>query len=220
MRGRRLLMHQFTVLAAIGPWVTRRPRAAETDVVFGYARAQAPMIYALLFVVMVEGTALALLVPWPVVHTILVVVHTYAALLLLGSAAATHIRPHVIGRDDVRVRYGVGFELRIPLATIANAKARTRSSDAASIHLADGHLDVVVSGQTNVVIDLTDPIRVEQPLDGTASQVEIYADEPREFVRVLNQARAKDSSSAADLSVPAGSVPDHDGSTGTRRSSR
>ncbi|NEE54651.1 hypothetical protein G3M55_59935, partial [Streptomyces sp. SID8455] len=73
---------------------------------------------------------LALVIPWPLVHAILLVVDVYGVVLVLAIHAACVTRPHVVEADgSLRLRYGALFDLRVPVSLIASARVERRYPD-------------------------------------------------------------------------------------------
>ncbi|OPF71301.1 hypothetical protein VT50_0234065 [Streptomyces antioxidans] len=202
--ARQLLRHEARALHSLGMWaLRRRHQIPEGALAVAYTGPQTAMLYGMVFVSVIETVALALLVPWPVVHAITLVVDVYGVVLVLALHAACVVRPHVVGSDgSLRIRYGALFDLRVPAAAIAAARVDRRYPDARLVRLGpDGVLDLAVGGQTTVTVELTEPVTFVRPLGrrGVARTLRFHADDPREAVAVLTRARtgvAPDSSAA------------------------
>ncbi|MFC9246596.1 hypothetical protein ACFT7S_22180 [Streptomyces sp. NPDC057136] len=142
---------------------------------------------------MAETVALALVIPWPVVHAVLLVVDVYGVLLVLALHAACVTRPHLIGSDgSLRIRYGGLFDLAVPAAAVASARVDRRYPEGRLVQLnPDGVLDLAVGSQTTVTVELTAPIGFVRPLGkpGLARTVRFHADDPRAAVAALTRAR-------------------------------
>jgi len=187
---RPVAAHQLRALASLGLWlVRRRDGVGAGGVGFGYSRDQTAMMLLMLSSIVIEGVAVLYLVSWPVLHTIMLVLHVYAVTLTLGLIAAALTRPHVIGGGHLRLRYGAGFDLRVPLELVAGVRIERRIHDGGLIRLGGDLLEIVVGAQTNVTVELSEPIMVTRLLGrpGTASLIRIKADEPEEFVRELGR---------------------------------
>ncbi|MFG2407041.1 hypothetical protein ACGFR8_22360 [Streptomyces brevispora] len=197
---RRLLGHEVRALHSLGLWVLRRRHAVpEGALAAPYTGPQTAMMYGLLFVSVVETVMLALLIPWPVVHRILLVVDVYGVLLVLALHASCVVRPHVVGVDgSLRIRYGALFDLRVPAAAVAAARVERRYPGGKSVRLhPDGVLDLSVGGQTTVTVELTAPVGFVRPLGGRgqAHTVRFHADDPRSVVAALTPVRTAPSPS-------------------------
>ncbi|MFI6863250.1 hypothetical protein ACIBKZ_25705 [Streptomyces sp. NPDC050421] len=191
---RRLVVHELRALHSLRLWLVRRRHGVpEGALPVPYTGPQTAMMYGLVFVSVVETVMLALLIPWPVVHRILLVLDVYGVLLVLALHAACVARPHVVGPDgSLRIRYGALFDLRVPAASIAAARVERRFPEGRLVQLApDGVLDLAVGGQTTVTVELTEPLGFVRPLGrrGQALAVRFHADDPRAAVAALTRGR-------------------------------
>ncbi|MFD3655405.1 hypothetical protein [Streptomyces sp. NPDC058620] len=191
---RRLLAHEIRALYSLALWVVRRRHAVpDGALAVPYTGPQTAMMYGLVFVSVIETVALALVIPWPVVHAVLLVVDVYGVLLVLALHAACVTRPHVIGADgSLRVRYGGLFDLVVPAAAVASARVDRRYPEGRLVQLSpDGVLDLAVGSQTTVTVELTAPVGFVRPLGkpGLARTVRFHADDPRAAVAALTRAR-------------------------------
>ncbi|MFJ9107815.1 hypothetical protein [Streptomyces sp. NPDC102283] len=202
---RRLVVHEFRALHCLGLWVLRRrhrvPAGARP---FSYSEPQTGTMYAFLFVSVVETVVLALVIPWPLVHAILLVVDVYGIVIVLALHAACVTRPHLVEADgSLRLRYGALFELRAPAAVIAAARVERRFPDGGPVRVdEDGALDLAVGSQTTVTVELTEPVEFVRPLGrrGSARTLRFHADDPRAAVAALKGAAlAEDRTSSSPL---------------------
>ncbi|MFJ9028623.1 hypothetical protein ACIRQP_08875 [Streptomyces sp. NPDC102274] len=193
---RRLLAHEIRGFASLGRWVARRTHGVrEGDHAAPYTGPQTAMMYGLLFVAVVETVALAVLIPWPVVHRILLVLDVYTVLMVLALHAGCVTRPHVVGADgSLRIRYGSLLDLSVEAARIASVhvdRRYPRSGGLITFDPAhDGVLDLAVGGQTTVRVELTEPVTFVRPLGRRerARVVRFHADAPAALVKALDQA--------------------------------
>ncbi|MGW3331193.1 hypothetical protein ACWDF9_11685 [Streptomyces rubiginosohelvolus] len=187
---RRLIVHEFRALHSLGLWtVRRRHRIPEGARPFSYTEPQTGIMWAFLFVSVVETVVLALVIPWPLVHAILLVVDVYGIVIILALHAAAVTRPHLVGADgSLRLRYGALFDLRVPDAAIASARVERRFPDGGLVRVdEDGTLDLAVGSQTTVTVELTGPVEFVRPLGrrGSARTLRFHADDPRAVVAAL-----------------------------------
>ncbi|GAA1693571.1 hypothetical protein [Streptomyces yatensis] len=190
----RLLAHEVRSLHSLALWVLRRRhRIPEGALAVAYTGPQTAMMYGMVFVSVVETVALAMVIPWPAVHAVLLVIDVYGVVLILALHAACVVRPHVVGPDgSLRVRYGALFDLRVPAAAIAAARVDRRYPDGRLVRVsADGVLDLAVGSQTTVTVELTEPVKFVRPLgaEGLARTLRFHADDPREAVAALTRVR-------------------------------
>ncbi|MFF3410472.1 hypothetical protein ACFYW8_30565 [Streptomyces sp. NPDC002742] len=191
--ARRLVAHELQALHSLGLWVLRRRhQVPDGALAVAYTAPQTAMMYGLLFVSVIETTLLALVIPWPLVHAILLVVDGYGVVIVLALHTACVVRPHVVGADgSLRIRYGALFDLRVPAEVIATARVERRYPDARLLHLgADGMLDLAVGSQTTVTVELTQAVEFVRPLGarGFARTLRFHADDPRATVTALTLA--------------------------------
>ncbi|MCQ1578244.1 hypothetical protein [Streptomyces parvus] len=187
---RRLIVHEFRALHSLGLWsARRRHRIPEGARPFSYTEPQAGIMWAFLFVSVVETVVLALVIPWPLVHAIVLVVDVYGIVIVLALHAAAVTRPHLVEADgSLRLRYGALFDLRVPADAIASARVERRFPDGGPVRVdEDGTLDLAVGSQTTVTVELTGPVEFVRPLGrrGSARTLRFHADDPRAAVAAL-----------------------------------
>jgi hypothetical protein len=175
-------------------WVARRRAGVPAGATaVPYAREQAPMLLVVLFVMALETVGVEVLlralgVPsW--LRVAVLVIDVSGVVLGLGFAAACVTRPHVVTPDELRIRLGAYFDLRVPRDQISSVRLSRAYNENRTIDLADGRLGVAVSAQTNVVVELTGPITVRRPLGGLgrASTIRFFADAPGPVVTALRE---------------------------------
>ncbi|MEW1636441.1 hypothetical protein AB0469_20465 [Streptomyces sp. NPDC093801] len=189
---RRLLLHELRACASLGRWVARRPHGVRPgDLAAAYTGPQTAMMYGLLFVSLIETVGLALLIPWPAVHRVVLVFDVYGVLLVLALHAACVTRPHVVRPDGtLRIRYGALFDLTVPPDAVASARVDRRYPEGRLVGLSDdGVLDLIVGSQTTVTLELNSPLDFRRPLGARARArtVRFHADDPRALVTALRQ---------------------------------
>lgn len=191
----RVAAHELRAAGSLGLWVARRRTGIrDGDLAAPYTGPQTAMIYGLAFIALLETAALAVLIPWPLAHRIMLVLDGYGVLAILGLHAACVTRPHVIGPDGtLRIRYGALFDLTVPAAAISTARVERRYPQAWLLQVTeDGVLDLVVGNQTTVAVELAEPMEFVRPLGarGTARTIRFHADDPVAVVRALRPAVA------------------------------
>ncbi|MFI5519847.1 hypothetical protein [Streptomyces platensis] len=189
---RRLVVHELRALGSLGRWIRRGTHGVRPgDLAAAYTGPQTAMMYALLFVSVIETAGLAFLIPWPAVHRVLLVLDLYGVVLVLALHAACVTRPHVVRPDgSLRIRYGALFDLAVPPDAVASARVDRRSPEGRLITLSeDGVLDLIVGSQTSVTLELNRPLPFTRPLGGTeeAHTIRFHADDPRALVSALQQ---------------------------------
>ncbi|MFI1361875.1 hypothetical protein [Streptomyces griseochromogenes] len=189
---RSLVRHEARLFASLALWLTRRTHGADGGRAFGYARGQGATTAGLVVVCVVETFGMAVLLrEWPTAHRVVLALDIYTVVFVLGLHAATAVRPHVLTPDALRVRYGVHVDLRIPLTALSAVRRETRITH----RHADGELDLAVSSQTSVTLELSAPV-AHVPLFGLpreVSVVRLHADDAKAFVGALTRARTEPS---------------------------
>ncbi|WP_343238651.1 hypothetical protein [Streptomyces sp. SID8374] len=190
---RRLVVHEFRAVHSLGLWVVRRRhRLPEGALPVPYTEPQTGTMWAFLFASVLETVVLALVIPWPLVHLILLVVGVYGTVLIVALHATCVTRPHVVGADgSLRLRYGALFDLRVPAALVASARVERRFPDGGGLVRVggDGVVDLAVGSQTTVTVELTEPVEFVRPLGrrGSARTLRFHADDPRTAVAALTR---------------------------------
>lgn len=189
--GRRLVGIETRMLTDVVRWLARRgPRdVGPGDLAVPYAGAQAALRYGLAFAAVVETVVLALLVPWPIVHAVLLVLDVWGVYFVLGLQWSATVRPHVVGADgSLRLRSGPFLDVRVPAEAIARVRAARRYSGArAGVPDADGVVELPTGSETTVTVELTAPIVFTRPLGAHAEArtLRFYAPDPTAVVSAL-----------------------------------
>jgi hypothetical protein len=189
---RRVLGFDVAGVVSLVLWVARRrhgvPRGATAVT---YARAQTPTMALFLFVMVVElvlaDVLLRALDAPESVRVPILLVDAYGVLIGVAATAAGVTRPHVVTHDEVRVRWGAFLDVRLPRDRVVLVR-RVRNLDESGHVRVDGDtLVVAVAAQTNVVLDLDEPVTVVRPLGREAEvrRVRFFADDPDLAVRAL-----------------------------------
>ncbi|MEV7191431.1 hypothetical protein AB0N81_06435 [Streptomyces sp. NPDC093510] len=187
----RILGHELRVLASLVLWVARRRhgvREAAGERAFGHAKDQAATLYALTFICAVEAFGMSVLLrDWATVHAVVLVVHVYSVVLLIGVHAASVTHPHVLSPDALRVRQGAHRDLRIPLALVGAVRLERRFTH----EVADGVLDVPVASTTSLTLELTGPVTDVGFLGRRreVTTIRLHADDPKHLFTALTERR-------------------------------
>ncbi|MFI6702016.1 hypothetical protein ACIBJC_24125 [Streptomyces sp. NPDC050509] len=166
----------------------RTDGVGDADIAVGYARAQAPTSYGLVFVLVVETVGVSfMLVDVPVAHLSMLILDLYMVFLVLGLHAAAVTRPHVVGPGGLRVRRGAGLDLWIPLERIVSARYDLRFPHADKSE--DGVLEVAIASQTSITVELDRPVTAISLLGRRTEvrTVHCHADEPQAAVEAIRK---------------------------------
>ncbi|MGW1072633.1 hypothetical protein [Streptomyces sp. NPDC002537] len=184
-------VHEARTWTGLALWLTRRRDGVGDGVRgFGYARAQASTMYALVFVCLVETVGMTF---WtaamgiPVLHWTVLAADVYTVLLALGYHAGNVVRPHTVGPDGLRVRHGGALDVRIPARLLVDARPELRFPSGGETP--DGVLDLPVAGQTSLTVELSGPATVTRPLGRRREvrTVHCHADDPRAAVAAIRE---------------------------------
>lgn len=188
----RLLGHELRLLASVARWVGRRRYGVGPgDLAFSHARAQSAMLLGFGFVCVVETVGLHLLLAGlPVVQMIFLVLDVYTVVLIVGLHAAAVTRPHVVRADgSLRVRSGAHLDLLLPADRIASVRYDLRLNPGQDKQ--DGLLELPVASQTNVTVQLTEPVESVSLLGRRrpVTTLHFHADEARQLVGAARRGR-------------------------------
>ncbi|MEO3875660.1 hypothetical protein ABGB18_43340 [Nonomuraea sp. B12E4] len=192
----RILEFEAKGLAAVGLWLARRRHGVpDGATAVTYAKEQSFTMSLMMFAMLVETVVVDLLlvamdVPAGVRFAVLAL-DVYGLLFGVALAAACATRPHVVTADELRIRYGAYFDLRVPRHRIASVHTSRSYHESAMVSVTDGRLTVAVASTANVTIQLTEPITFERPLGALAEAhtIRFFADRPE---ILLNELRSED----------------------------
>ncbi|MFC4492804.1 hypothetical protein ACFPA8_01465 [Streptomyces ovatisporus] len=200
---RRITSFELRGLGALLLWPTGRRNGVPpgaTDV--PYAKEQFSTLLALASVMAVEAVAVEVLLQKldaPAgLRAVFLVLDGYSLLAVLAVLAARVTRPHVVSAGELRVRSGAFFDLRIPRRLIASVRTSRHYDERGLVTVEDGWCAVPVSSQTNVTVELTEPVTVVRPLGSRtkATAVRFFADDPGSAVEALRRSPDRPGTSA------------------------
>lgn len=192
---RRIMSFDVKSMASLGLWVLRRrdgvpPGATAVP----YAAEQIPMQLVLVFALALETVAVEVLLRAlgapDALRIVMLVLDLYGVLFCLMVMAACVTHPHVVTERELRIRYGVYFDLRIPRDSIVAVRQVRNLGESGTVSVRDGRLAVVVDSQTNVVVELAEPVVAVRPLGAEAevTEVRFFASDPASAVAALRDA--------------------------------
>nr|SBO96623.1 possible integral membrane protein [Nonomuraea gerenzanensis] len=191
---RMLVRAEHRNLASLALWVRRRQDGvAPGATALAYAKSQRPLLMMLLFAVVVQAIALEWMLAAsnaaPGLRAIVMAADVYQLLFVLALGAASTTRPHVVTAEELRIRYGGYFDLRVPRELIASVKVSRNYNARGVIKVTGGRLTLGVDAQTNLIVNLTRPIAVTRPLGRRehVTTIQFYADDPGSALRSLEE---------------------------------
>lgn len=183
-----LVRHELRLLVGLGLWVARRRNGVGSGTGFGYSRGQGTMMLGFGFVIVIESITMSVLLRnHPAVQRVWFTVDVYTLVLIIGMHAASVVRPHVLDAGHLRVRRAAHVDLRIPLENIAHVRRELRTTH----ERADGELNLAIGAQTNVTLELTEPVTHFTFLGRRQDVrlVRLHADEATDLVQAVKRAR-------------------------------
>lgn len=188
----RIMAFDLKGMVSLILWVTRRRDGVPPGATaVSYWREQLSTLLLFLFAMAVETVALDLLlrgIHAPAgLRNVILVIDLYGLLFGLAVGAGYVTRPHVVTADELRIRYGAFFDLRVPRGQIASVRLVRNFNEEGMIKVAGERLSVAASAQTNVLVELTEPITVVRPLGRRAEArvIHFFADTPKAVLDAL-----------------------------------
>lgn len=182
---RRIMGFDLRGLVSLGLFAVRRRHGVPSGAVaVSYAGGQLTVQLAFLFAMVLEAVGVDFLlrgVGAPSgLHAAILMVDVYSVLIVLAVIAACVTRPHVLSEDELRIRYGAFFDLRIPRERISSIRVVRNFNERGMVRVDGESLAVAVSSQTNVVVELDEPITAVRPLGKRVKvrTLRFYADDP------------------------------------------
>ena len=195
---RRLVANEAAIWRSLFLWsIRRRPGQGATARAFPYVKQVQPLLFAFLFVSVLELPIVHFLVPWEPAKLVLLVLGAWGLLWMLGYIAAMRVFPHLIDDDGLHIRHGASLDLLLRWDQIAAVRAdRDRVPTNKPLQF-DGDSDtraakVAILKQTRIAVELADPTRLDHP-DGTEHviAVKLYVDDARGFVAAARERLAQ-----------------------------
>jgi hypothetical protein len=120
-------------------------------------------------------------------------VTVYGVLWAYGFAASIRRNPHIVGPQQLRLRFGMLTDVGLSTRLIASARADRRGSHKRIVNVDDDTLSLATMGTTNVLAELEEPYAVDLGRHGvhTVRRLRFQADDPSAAVRTLRAAIAQ-----------------------------
>lgn len=188
-RVRRLVGFDTKGLVSLGLLAARKRHGVPAGAVaVTYSGAQLTLQLSFLFAMVVEAGVVEMLLRGigapEGLRMVILVVDVYSILIVLAIIAACVTRPHVLSDEELRIRYGAFFDLRVPRDRISSIRVAPNFNGKGMVRIEDGRLSVAVASQTNVVVELDEPVTVVRPLGkrAEARTLRFFADDPHLLV--------------------------------------
>jgi hypothetical protein len=170
-------------------FVFRRPKVPAGAVGFGYHQPILSVLIVFVVLSAVELVAVDLIVRrWTYVRIPLLVLSVWGIVWMLGLLFGLLTRPHAVGPDGIRVRFGAEIDIGIDWLSVdaVAIRRRNRVGKAPKVTLDDhgeATLHVRVANETNLEIELDRPAAVRLPHGTeTVRRISLYADDPKAFL--------------------------------------
>jgi hypothetical protein len=191
---RRIMGFDMQGMVSLVLWMARRRHGVPLGATaISYSGAQTAMMVAFLVAMTIELVVVEVLlrvIGTPAgVRTVILVADGYTILIVLAAIAAGVTRPHVISAEEVRIRYGAFFDLRVPRSHIAVVRRIRNFNERGMVKVDEDRLSVAVSSQTNVILELTEPVTAVRPLGRRCEirTIRFFADDPASAVHALQR---------------------------------
>ncbi|MNK61420.1 hypothetical protein D3C87_805800 [compost metagenome] len=197
----KLLILEARLWRSMYAWLRRRPLGPDD---FPY-HARSPMgllMGVLVLTTPLEVAILELLIPWPWLRIATLVGALYALLWVVMVFASLRSMPHRMTKQGVELRYGALAGGFIPYAQIAEAQVAMANAPqfGDGLQVENDSAYLAIAGETNLVLRLTEPMRLDKMFGQTAPVREIHfaTDEPKRMIERL-VARLKPAETEAAL---------------------
>ncbi|MET0811722.1 MAG: hypothetical protein ABWY03_01620 [Microbacterium sp.] len=155
--------------AEIGVWVSLyrfvfvRPRVPAGASGFRYHSPILTILVVFIVLSAIEIPIIDLMVhPWPWIRIPLLIAGIWGVTWMLGLLLGFLTRPHAVGPDGIRARYGADVDIDLPWDAVASVeRSRDVAEKAPKVRLEDGYgrtLALRIQNETNVLVVLERPV--------------------------------------------------------------
>lgn len=155
--------------AEIGVWVSLyrfvfvRPRVPAGASGFRYHSPILTILVVFIVLSAIEIPIIDLIVhPWPWIRIPLLIAGIWGVTWMLGLLLGFLTRPHAVGPDGIRARYGADVDIDLPWDAVASVeRSRDVAEKAPKVRLEDGYgrtLALRIQNETNVLVVLERPV--------------------------------------------------------------
>ena len=186
--AKRATMMELRGYQSLYRFVFRRPRVPAGAAAFSYHQPLLAILIVIIVVSTIEMVVVDVIVSrWTYVRVPLLVLSIWGLVYMLGLLFGMLVRPHAVGPDGIRVRYG--SEVDIPIGwgdvqSVTRRKTVIQEKQPKVTVDADGRatLHLRIMNETNIEVQLqrATPVRLPHGTE-TVSRVHLYADDPAAF---------------------------------------
>lgn len=182
----KLAKHELDMWRIISFLVRRKKNVPDGAVTFRYGSEQRAVFIALFIVSIVEIVVVEVIVPWNTVRMIVIVLSIYGAIWLVLFFLSFRINPHYLDDSHLVLRVGLLAEIRIELKNIASISAMHRTWENKFLSLSDGNAVIKHGSDTNIQIQLCEPISgVGDTASCFSNSVYCAVDDPKMFTSTV-----------------------------------
>jgi hypothetical protein len=192
--ARRATVAELRGYQSIYRFVFRRPRVPAGAVGFSYHQPILAILIVFIVVSAVEVVVVDFIVHrWAHVRIPLLVISIWGLVWMFGLLFGMLIRPHAVGPDGIRVRYGAEVDLPIAWDDIYSVSKRKRIIQAKEPKVTvdeygDATLHLRIGDETNIELKPERPLELRLPHGSeTVGKVTLYVDEPKAFMDVVRR---------------------------------
>ncbi|QWF82807.1 hypothetical protein [Amycolatopsis sp. CA-230715] len=191
------LRNDNRTLASTVTLLRRRRAVAPGAVAMPYVRAERALLLTLGGLSLVESVVFSFAKFPAMAHMILWFADGYTVLFTLGLLSSMITRPHTVSPEELRIRFGHYLDVRVPMGAVSSFRYEKKTYDAgAYVRFSGEEFMLVLDAETNVVVELTEPIAFTRPLGKQASArvIAFYADDPAAAAEACRDALSRHSS--------------------------
>ena len=186
----RAMLIEVRVWVSLLRWPFHRTRG---DACFGYGRGLRPLLWGVTALVVVEGGVVDVVLatilgpgsPWV---WVVLGVHVYALVWLVGLIASLHTEPHRLLENRLELRDGVFGSVSVPLASVTGVAARRGANSGRSGLRVDGSVALLAWGDATARVRIHGaggPVAVRGTARPEIATLDVTVDDPDAFVRAL-----------------------------------
>jgi hypothetical protein len=205
----RLVKQELRMMASVGGIFSGRRSSHPPGVsVVPYGSNMRSLLKVLIGVSILElvvvGVVVELFVSSAILRWGLLIVSLYMLVWVCAFTASMARNPHVVGPEQLRLRFGMLTDIGIPTRLISSARADRQGSHKHVVDVEDDTLSLSIMGTTNVLAELDEPYEVDLGHKGVHAvrRLRFHADRPDAAVKAIREATARQASDGEDAGLP------------------
>ncbi|KRA23341.1 hypothetical protein ASD65_02090 [Microbacterium sp. Root61] len=181
---------ESAVWLSVWRFASRRPRVPAGATGFRYHSPILTILIVFIVLSAIEIPIIDLIVhPWPWVRIPLLILGIWGLTWMLGLLLGFVTRPHSVGPDGIRARFGPDIDVDLPWSAVASVERSRDIAEKAPKIRDEAHgrtLALRMQNETNILIVLERPVTAR--VAGTASDIDavrLWADDPAGFLSAV-----------------------------------